>query len=90
MLDDLDVYAEAGGRMIAYSETVTVDVSDGELNVDFQNVVSYANIRGFEITEVEPGTDNTAPVITLLGGAEMTVALGGHIHRSGCDRQRQR
>jgi hypothetical protein len=75
LLDDFDVMEEVGVAMKAYTETVPVTVSDGELNIDFTNVESYANIRGIEIIATE-GPDETPPVITLSGAAEMWVEVG--------------
>ncbi len=77
LLDDFDVLANNGGvAMKAYTETVPVTVSDGELNIDFTNGVSYANVRGIEVIQTE-GPDETPPVITLSGAAEMWVEVGG-------------
>jgi len=76
LLDDFDVLANNGGvAMRAYTETVPVTVSDGELNIDFTNVESYANVKGIEVIQTE-GPDETPPVITLSGAAEMWVEVG--------------
>ncbi len=72
-LDNLDVYVASGGTMVAHTETVGVNVTDGELNIDFSSVVSYPNIRGIEITEIE---DDEAPVITLIGDDPLTHEAG--------------
>jgi hypothetical protein len=75
VLDDFDVFAEVGASLVGYTETVPVTVSDGELNIDFTNVTSYANIKGIEILAVA-GPDETPPVITLSGATEMWIEVG--------------
>jgi hypothetical protein len=75
LLDDFDVFALVGAPMVAYTETVPVTVSDGELNVEFTNGVSYANVRGIEVIATA-GPDETPPVINLSGAAEMWVEIG--------------
>jgi hypothetical protein len=75
LLNDLDVYVAAGGTLKALTIPVEVEVTDGELNIDFVNVVSYANVRGIEVGLAEV-PDTTAPVISLLGDNPMTIEVG--------------
>jgi parallel beta-helix repeat protein len=53
VFDDLDVYKAAGGKNVAYDETVQVEVSDGRLDLDFSTVVDNAKISGIEIARAE-------------------------------------
>ena len=48
-LDDYDIFAEAGGQYTAVSETYTVNVEDGQLNIDFDNVLRASMISAIEV-----------------------------------------
>ncbi len=48
-LDDYDIFAAAGGQYTAVSETVTVNVEDGQLNIDFDNVLRASMISAIEV-----------------------------------------
>ena len=48
-LDDYDIVAAAGGQYTAVSETVTVNVEDGQLNIDFDNVLRASMISAIEV-----------------------------------------
>lgn len=54
VLNDFDVFKAAGGKNVAVDRTITVDVSDGKLNLDFVSVKNNAKISGIEIVRAEP------------------------------------
>ena len=49
ILDDFDIYAQAGGKNIALERTFNVNVSDGSLDLDFLSSVDLAKISAIEI-----------------------------------------
>ena len=49
VLDDFDIFAEAGGSGIAHDVTISVAVLDGALDLDFATVVNAAKLSGIEI-----------------------------------------
>jgi hypothetical protein len=49
ILDNFDVYSEAGGKNIAVEKTFTVEVNDGTLDLDFLAEVNNAKISAVEI-----------------------------------------
>ena len=49
ILDDFDIYTEAGGQDIAIEKTFTVGVSDGSIDLDFLAEVNNAKISAVEI-----------------------------------------
>ena len=51
---DFDVWAKAGGAQRAYVETVNVEVTDGELNIDFIPQTENPEINGIEILPALP------------------------------------
>ena len=46
---DYDIFQRAGGRRKAVVETITVNVSDGTLNLDLLNKLDGSSINGIEI-----------------------------------------
>lgn len=48
MIDNLDIFSEAGGNT-ALIKSLPVTLSDGELNIDFVRQVNDPNIRGIEL-----------------------------------------
>jgi hypothetical protein len=50
---DFDVWAKAGGWGRAYVETVTVDITDGQLDIQFNSQVENPEINGIEISPVK-------------------------------------
>ncbi|QZP38110.1 malectin domain-containing carbohydrate-binding protein [Halobaculum magnesiiphilum] len=76
VLDEYDIYAEAGGEHAAITETVTVEVTDGELNVDFSTVEDNAKVSAIEVepADGDDGGDNAAPTIGSI--ADQTVTEG--------------
>lgn len=56
VLDDLDVYAEAGGANTALEKIITgVVVQDGQLDIQFVQSVEQPEINGLEIEQVSSG-----------------------------------
>jgi len=49
VLDDLDLYSQAG-NCTAYSRSFTVNVADGQLNIDLAPIVDEAIISGIEVS----------------------------------------
>ena len=57
VISNLDVFAAAGGRRIAYDQTFTVEVTDGVLDISF--VAQRGDkpiINGMLVTELPPGS----------------------------------
>jgi hypothetical protein len=46
---DFDVWAKAGGGLLAYVETVNVEINDGKLDIAFTSNVENPEINGIEI-----------------------------------------
>ncbi|MDQ2054594.1 malectin domain-containing carbohydrate-binding protein [Halobellus sp. H-GB7] len=73
VLDEYDIYAEAGGAHAAVTETFTTEVTDGELNVDFSTVEDNAKVSAIEIDPVNgDGDDNAAPTIDSIDNQTVT------------------
>ena len=49
VLDNYDIFREAGGKNIAVDETFQVAVTDGKLDLEFVSVVDNAKVSGIEI-----------------------------------------
>ncbi len=49
---DFDIWVKAGGALRAYVETVSVEVTDGKLNISFTPNVENPQINGIEIIPV--------------------------------------
>ena len=49
VLDDYDVFREAGGKNIAHDESFEVTVTDGRLDLEFLSVRDNAKVSGIEI-----------------------------------------
>ena len=49
VLDNYDIFREAGGKNIAVDETFQVAVTDGKLDLEFVSVVENAKVSGIEI-----------------------------------------
>ena len=49
ILDDFDIYSEAGGKDIALEKTFTVGVSDGSIDLNFVAEVNNAKVSAIEI-----------------------------------------
>ncbi|MDJ0594391.1 MAG: malectin domain-containing carbohydrate-binding protein [Pleurocapsa sp. MO_226.B13] len=62
VLDDFDIYTQAGGKDIALEKTFNVNVSDGSLDLDFLSSVNLAKISAIEIEET------TTQIRTNAGG----------------------
>ena len=48
-IDNLDIYAESGGKGMILEKSLQVDVQDGMLNLDFTSTINNAKISGIEI-----------------------------------------
>ncbi|VEP17378.1 conserved hypothetical protein [Hyella patelloides LEGE 07179] len=49
VIDDLDIYAEAGGKNEALEKSFSVEVQDGTLNLDFSTTIDSAKISTIEV-----------------------------------------
>ena len=77
-LSGYDIYAEAGGSLSAVQETITADVTDGELNIGFSTVADNAKLSAVEVEPADDGGDeNQAPVVDSI--ADQTVTEGGSV-----------
>ena len=56
----IDVVAEAPGRYVALDRSFEVDVSDGQLNIDFgAHIGDKAFVNAILVTELPPGSPGT-------------------------------
>ena len=78
VLDDFDIFNEAGGQNIAVDRTFTVDVNDNSLNLDFLASLDKAKVSAIEIKPtpsiktITGSSDND----TLIGNAEDELIFG--------------
>lgn len=73
VLDDFDIVAASGGKMVAHTETVPITVNDGRLNVDFFPVTStYAIVSAISVVQV---TGGAAPPADDQSIAEKSASL---------------
>jgi parallel beta-helix repeat protein len=49
VLDNFDLYREAGGKNVAHDETFTVEVDDGRLDLDFVSLVNNAKVSAIAV-----------------------------------------
>ena len=56
-LSAYDIYA-AVGTLTATQETITTDVTDGELNIEFATIEDNAKISAIEVSEIEGGAQD--------------------------------
>jgi hypothetical protein len=47
--DDLDIYDASGGFQVEYTVTTTVTVTDGELDINFENEINNAALNGIVV-----------------------------------------
>lgn len=76
--DDLDLFA-TGGKDTAIDRTFDVEVTDGELNLDFVASVNNGKVAGIEIVsnEVEPPNPPTSDTVRInVGGDAYTDGAG--------------
>jgi hypothetical protein len=77
-ISNLDVFAAAGGRYVAYSQTLSAVVSDGLLAIDFTNSLGGAMVSTVRVRQILPPTptptDTATPSATAtpLGTATAT------------------
>ena len=73
-LDDYDIFATAGGKLIAVTETVNVAVSDGQLNIDFSSDLKPA-VSAIAVVSSGPSTPtpdiNATPLALDYGDVEI-------------------
>ena len=63
VLDNYDIYAAAGARYTAVTETIAINVSDGTLNINFDFVNRYAMVAAISVVSGTPPVP--APEITV-------------------------
>jgi GH35 family endo-1,4-beta-xylanase len=71
-LNDLDVFAKAGGKNIAWDTTLVVMACDDALNIELFAVRDNAMIKGIVVEE----TGGSAPIRINCGGTALTTANG--------------
>jgi parallel beta-helix repeat protein len=49
VLDNFDIFREAGGKNVAHDETFTVEVTDGRLDLDFVSLVNNAQVNAIAV-----------------------------------------
>ncbi len=80
---DFDIWAKAGGPRRAYIETVPVDVSNGELRIEFTRQVENPAIKAIEIIPQEDagtGASSSATTVRIKAGASTPFTdSGGHV-----------
>jgi chitodextrinase len=81
VLDDFDIFAEAGGRNIAVVKAIPVIVSDSELTLDFTVVVQNPQICAIEVFPVVGGGsgDTVAPSTPADLAAANVTATGAEL-----------
>ncbi|MBW4561106.1 MAG: PQQ-dependent sugar dehydrogenase [Mojavia pulchra JT2-VF2] len=73
VIDDLDIFAQAGGKNIALEKSFGVNVKDGTLNLDFLASKDNAKVSAIEIIPVSA----TGPKVILQETAGNTVVTEG-------------
>ena len=82
ILDNFDIYSEAGGKDIALEKTFTVGVNDGSIDLDFLAEVNNAKVSAVEIkpsliiARVNAGEDNEDNIYTDSLGQEWSANMG--------------
>ena len=74
LLNRYDIYADAGKN--ATVKTFTVNVSDGQLNIDFLHVIENPQVNGIEIVSLGSEEENKAPAVAINSGGESFNASG--------------
>jgi len=86
-LSRFDIYAQAGGMRKAIVREFTVNVTGGELDLDFIRRVENAKLDGVEVIQQPAGTVTTATTSTLrLTSTQSTsgsVTVSGQLSASG-------
>lgn len=72
ILDDFDIFTEAGGKNIALDRTFTVEVTDGAVDIDFIASVNNAKISAIEI---EPSVLGAADAMPIEFGEDTGVVI---------------
>ena len=69
VLNDYDVFADAGALFVGVMKNFVAEVSDGQLTIDFIHVVENPSIKGIEIIDLNAGTGgpvNNTPTIASI------------------------
>ncbi|NJM56163.1 MAG: hypothetical protein HC857_00085 [Synechococcales cyanobacterium RU_4_20] len=72
VLDDVDVFAQAGGKNIALDKTFNITVSDGILNLDFLASANNAKLSALEI--IPKALTNPPPTFSRLINFQATAS----------------
>lgn len=80
VVDDYDIFAEAGAQYTAVSKTVSVEVTDGQLNILFDNVTRAVMVAAIEVVGGEP-----APPEPNIAVSESAIDFGNVEYGSSAD-----
>ena len=75
VLSNYDLYAEVG-PLTATEETYTVEVTDGELNVDFTTVYDNAKVSAIRVENASQSMTVAEAVASYDDGDDSTISLG--------------
>ncbi|MEB3310438.1 MAG: malectin domain-containing carbohydrate-binding protein [Snowella sp.] len=76
VLQNFDIWSQAGGQNIALTQSFEVTVSDGVLNLDFTTLVDNAQITSLELLKLSDLSNNLATILINTGGGQYTDATG--------------
>ena len=54
VLNDYDIVAASGGKLVAVTETIIADVLDGQLNIDFVSVTGVGAVSAISVVGSSP------------------------------------
>ena len=72
VLDNYDIFVAAGGTNVPVEESITTNVTDGSLTIEFLRDVENPKVNGLEILPVGGSSTNTPPVIDPVDDQTMT------------------
>ena len=76
VLDDFDIYTEAGGKNTALDRTFTVEVDDNSLDLNFLATVEQAKVSAIKIKPTPTNITGSIDNDTLIGTPEDDLLIG--------------
>ena len=61
ILDNLDLFSDAGGKNVAFDHKFTINVDDGNLDLDFVSSLDHAKVAAIEIIPADDSNPNPNP-----------------------------